>query len=233
MCRKITFYVWRESWITILESYLWLPRPPSITWSSSCTNVHAIVSKWFQEGGTHQVSTKTSSQVAGVSDKLVKNVMGHKSSKALEVHQHPTMQLEMAVSKYLHLVNNTHPSWRHSFRLCSLLMWCKLCPAQRKSYYLNMVWAVFSGMTNCTVNFTPQNVVINIQLQPKRHEFVEKHFDYWVVASYVFALTPILAAMVSSSYIMLSIVHPPCAWEKDLWLVKDCLKLPSHKTIYI
>ena len=36
---------------------------------------------------------------AGVPDKQVKNVTGHKSSKALEVYQHPTTQQEMAVSK--------------------------------------------------------------------------------------------------------------------------------------
>ena len=62
---------------------------------------------------------------AGVSEKLVKNVTGYKSSGALQVYQHPTRQQEMTVSKFSHLVSNMYHSShsrRHNASLCSLLI---------------------------------------------------------------------------------------------------------------
>ena len=113
---------------------------------------------------------------AGVPEKIIKSVTGHKSSKALELYERPTVDQMKAVSKVM-----TNP--KSSF-LCEVeqlqsskdegnSIMTEIQQDVRQSYKrkqvsnektnYGLVRSMFSGLSDCPITFSPQTMVINIQ----------------------------------------------------------------------
>ena len=110
-------------------------------------------------------SAPTAMFAPGVPEKLVKSVTGHKSTKALQVYERPTVEQERAVSKVLTLGVSYHPqpakppeTSSDAGQQQSVL---QVKSAIQKGG--NLLGAMFSGLNGCTINITPQNFVVNVQ----------------------------------------------------------------------
>ena len=102
---------------------------------------------------------------AGVPEKLVKGVTGHKSKKALEAYERPTVQQGQAVSKVLTAGESYAPESVAGMESSSKVGE-KLSVMQVKSATQNggnLLRTMFSGLNSCTINITPQNFVVNLQ----------------------------------------------------------------------
>ena len=104
---------------------------------------------------------------AGVPEKLVKSVTGHKSTKALELYERPTVEQEKAVSKVLtmgqaYAPQPTKPTKpQESSEAGQQFSVLQVKSATQKGG--NMLGSMFNGLNGCTINITPQNFVVNIQ----------------------------------------------------------------------
>ena len=123
---------------------------------------------------------------AAVPEKLIKEVTGHKSTQALQLYERPTVEQKQAVSNVI-----TGGSRKENFssELCRVQNQPPVStpqPPQRQALQqLSMndrrvvdssSWmsSMFNGLTNCTINITPQNFNVNFNPQPKG---VEDEFD--------------------------------------------------------
>ncbi len=114
---------------------------------------------------------------AGVPEKLVKSVTGHKSTKALELYERPTVQQQQAVSKVL----TSGVSYaaelekgnieRHPLQPVNRMH--AQTTMRQQSHTPDFLGSMFSGLSNCSINISPQNLVVNIQ-QPQP----AKQFDF-------------------------------------------------------
>ena len=103
---------------------------------------------------------------AGVPEKLIKSVTGHKSSKALEIYERPTVKQLKAVSKVMANPGSSfiaemdrekvqcHSDSVDVFQSREIL--------KEKSDY-GIVGSMFAGLNSCPINISPQTMVINIQ----------------------------------------------------------------------
>lgn len=127
---------------------------------------------------------------AGVPEKLVKSVTGHKSTKALELCERPTVQQQQAVSKVLSsgvsysdglesvrsqleqfrpVDRPEHEPPRTVVRLHSVHT--AVTSQQSCTHVPGFLGSMFAGLINCSRNTSPQNFVINIQQPPQQDNF--------------------------------------------------------------
>ena len=88
---------------------------------------------------------------------MVKSITGHKSTKALEVYEHPTAEQKKAVSKVLTLGEEYAP------QVTRPTISGQLEVKSSTQNGGNMMGTMFSGLNGCTINIMPQNFVVNIQ----------------------------------------------------------------------
>ena len=97
---------------------------------------------------------------AEVPEKMIKNVTGHKSSKALAIYERPNARQQQALSGVLvgHSSNyldraqtssSSQPSTSRSIPNTSML-----------------TSSMFSGLNNCNITISPQNIHVHIQPTP-------------------------------------------------------------------
>ena len=96
---------------------------------------------------------------AGVPEKLIRDVTGH-HSKALELYERPSISQQQSVSRVLvhgepfRKENfNPQPSSCHQPNSCSF---------SRNVVNPNVFGSLFSGLSNCNITFSPQNLVVNV-----------------------------------------------------------------------
>ena len=100
---------------------------------------------------------------AGVPEKLVKSVTGHKSTKALEIYERLTAEQKEAVSKVLTLGGEYAPQPtkpQDGMNTAPQQLNVLQAASQRGG---NLMGTMFSGLSGCTINITPQNFVVNLQ----------------------------------------------------------------------
>ena len=131
----------------------------------------------------------TSMFAAGVPEKLIKNVTGHKSTKALEVYERPTVQQQQAVSRVLSTPSSSYTTEMEKTSIGEQSMSVNVMRKQsvtrqqsiqsQTSAAPDVIGAMFNGLTNCSVNITPQNFVVNIQQpsQVPKPDFLFEEFD--------------------------------------------------------
>ena len=102
---------------------------------------------------------------AGVPEKLIKDVTGHRSN-ALHLYERPSLQQRQEVSKVLvqGAVNkeNTPQIGNHRMQRVSSNVTPQMGnhPMQRVSS--NVLGSVFSGVSNCSINISPHNFTVNV-----------------------------------------------------------------------
>ena len=105
---------------------------------------------------------------AGVPEKLIKSVTGHKSTKALKIYERPTVEQQQAVSKVLTVGGEYTPQPTKQLDLprSPTTAQQQLNVSQGASKKGgNLMGTMFSGLSGCTINITPQNFVVNFQPQ--------------------------------------------------------------------
>ena len=144
-----------------------------------------------EEAGIQEKKTNHSLRATGVTslftaevpEKLIKGVSGHKSSQALQIYERPTVSQKQAVSRVL--TGQPSGSNRDSYlqelqkRPSSASVQPTPLPtqsattmssvqSQRRVMQLDsssFVSSMFNGVSNCTINISPQQLNINLQPQ--------------------------------------------------------------------
>ena len=103
---------------------------------------------------------------AGVPEKMIKEVTGHKSSKALEIYERPTVPQRQA------LANVLNGSCRSDFGMKVTKMQggekrvTKTSTTQQNGG-APFMGSLFQGLNNCTVNISPQNFHVHFHQAPQ------------------------------------------------------------------
>ena len=87
---------------------------------------------------------------AGVQEKLIRDVTGHRSN-ALQIYERPSLEQRQAVSKILVQGTSNKENLPDPVKSSSSL-----------SYSPKVFGSLFSGVSKCTINFSPRNVLILI-----------------------------------------------------------------------
>ena len=118
---------------------------------------------------------------AGVPEKITKSITGHKSSKALQVYERRTVEQLQAVSNVMTVPNSSFATEVQHYSINPTvsqhidsvisptvlsqhteMYQCKELVKERASC-AEMVGAMFSGLNNCSINFSPQTMIVNVQ----------------------------------------------------------------------
>ena len=109
---------------------------------------------------------------AGVPERLIRDVTGHQSN-ALHLYERPSLAQKEAVSGILVQGNNSFAKEMQKIDAggsCSTSSAHQCPPAVQKTSALTsqqqwsgpMLGSLFSGLSNCTVNISPQNFIVNV-----------------------------------------------------------------------
>lgn len=165
--------------------------------------MHTFVSTMCAEAGIGERKTNHSLRATGatamftaeVPEKMVKEVTGHKSSKALALYERPTLQQKQALSKVLaggkktgsfsSEVQKLQQEKAERQRIEQEKFAVRKTVEKREAATPNngLLPSLFSGLTNCTINFCPQNFTIGFggmttsQSQSLTEECVVDEFD--------------------------------------------------------
>lgn len=126
---------------------------------------------------------------AEVPQKLIKEVTGHKLSQALQIYERSTVAQKQAVSRVLTAggsslqsyageldhVKSTSPSMQLSGPSVP-------SSTQERSSLIqpvtpHFISAMFNGLSNCTINFSPNNFTLNLNPQLVNAAAIEEEFD--------------------------------------------------------
>ena len=105
---------------------------------------------------------------AQVPEKMIKDVTGHKSSKALALYERLTLAQKQALSKVLAGGPGSSSSTSFSEEVDKLR--CNQSAVQRSEHHLHAKSAVpaglfsslFHGVSHCTINFAPKTINIGV-----------------------------------------------------------------------
>ena len=127
---------------------------------------------------------------AQVPEKMIKEVTGHKSSKALVLYQCPTLVQKQALSKVLAGGSGTTSSTLFSEEVDKLR--CKEMGAivQKSEHHLHgksalpagLFSSLFHGVSNYTINFAPKTINIGVGIGGAAST-QEDEFDSWTIVS--------------------------------------------------
>lgn len=108
-----------------------------------------------------------------VPEKIIKEVTGHKSSKALAIYERPTVQQKQAVSNIL--VTSSKSYLDEMKKIESTDRVAKKAPSFTPPTLPNFMTSMFSGLNNCNITISPQNFHVHMQpqVQAADHEFDE------------------------------------------------------------
>ena len=109
---------------------------------------------------------------AQVPEKMIKEVIGHKSSKALALYKRPTLAQKQALSKVLAGGSGSgSTSFAEELQVVKHAQ-TKQTAVQRSEQYLHaksafpagLFSSLFNGLSNCTIKFAPKNINIGVSL---------------------------------------------------------------------
>ena len=122
-----------------------------------------------------------------MAEKMIKEVTGHKSSKALALCERPTLVQKQALSKVLAGGSGTTSSTSFSEEVDKLR--CKEIGAivQMSEHHLHAKSALPAGLfssrvSNCTINFAPKTINIGVGIGGAAST-QEDEFDFWTIVS--------------------------------------------------
>lgn len=107
---------------------------------------------------------------AQVPEKIIEDITGHKSSKALALYERPNVAQKQALSKVL-AGSQSSGSGQASFakEVDKLQQVQAVQRSQQHLHFSNsranpagLFSSLFQGLTNCTINFSPQNINIGV-----------------------------------------------------------------------
>ena len=98
---------------------------------------------------------------AGVPEKIIKGITGHRSSKALEVYERPTQSQLQAVSSVM-----SQPGCSFSEELHSRSEVYEHKKEMTTSG-AGLLGSMFSGLNECSIQIAPQSMVVNIMQSPQ------------------------------------------------------------------
>ena len=108
---------------------------------------------------------------AQIPEKMIKEVTGHKSSKALTLYERPTLAQKQALSKVLAGGSGTTSSTSFSEEVDKLRckeMGAVVPKSERVTYTLSQLFlqaffsSLFHGVSNRTINFAPKTINIGV-----------------------------------------------------------------------
>ena len=109
---------------------------------------------------------------AGVPEKMIKGVTGHRSSKSLEIYERPTLQQQIALSK--DMSSSRTEKFNDGIQCSSGASDCnpgvekENLPAETDDDVSKYLGSMFSGqLVHCPITFSPQTMVLNFQQPPK------------------------------------------------------------------
>ena len=139
--------------------------------------LNTLISQMCQEAGIQGRKTNHSLRATGatalfnaqVPEKMIKEVTGHHSSKALALYERPSLAQKQALSNVIaeggNLDKKVQAVQKHDSR--SAVQSCSVSATQHRCSTKQggpavLISSLFSGLNNCTINFSPQNLNINV-----------------------------------------------------------------------
>ena len=138
--------------------------------------LHSLLGTMCVEAGIEEKKSNHSLRATGatamfaaqVPEKMIKDVTGHKSSKALALYERPTLAQKQALSKVFAGGPGSSSSTSFSEEVDKLR--CNQSAVQRSEHHLHAKSAVppslfsslFHGVSHCTINFAPKTINIGV-----------------------------------------------------------------------
>ena len=140
-------------------------------------SLHSLVRTMCMEAGIEEKKSNHSLRATGataaqVPEKMIKDVTGHKSTKALALYERPTIAQKQALSKVLAGRPGSTSSTSFSEEVEKLRS--SQSTMQRSQHYHhaqsaispNLFSSMFHELSNCTINFAPKCINIGVGIGP-------------------------------------------------------------------